>query len=289
MYARSAHNPVSDEVRLPSLHACVSLDDGNAALLALFSQDVVGAAICTVSLLSCFNSVEYSKGMPLPANLAAFAPIAPRSFALLPGSGLLSVLAPATRSGLKGFLYYLSNTAEELSRVVEIAHAQGGIVYRGDLAQARDAANSAACFAKLALKDLVSIHARVRHEFEVAQMNYLAALIDDVLEGKSPLLSGGRISPVRAEFQIRQRRVELNAEALVADPRRFERHVVVTNISAGGLGFKGASEFVTGQAVEIKLVSSPRQFTGKIVWKLGTEAGVEFFKPLPETDELLKA
>ena len=288
MFARSAHisGPL-DATRSSGFQPSVSLNDEEAGLLELFGSDAKAAAVCSVNLLSVYNAVDFSKGMLLPAGLANFSPAYPQSFAVLPGSGLLTLLAPATRSGLKGFSYYLAKSQDELVRTFEIAHRQNGIVYHRDVAQARDATSSAACFAKIALKDLISIQTRVRREFEVAQMSYLASLLDDVLEGKSPLLADGRLVPVRTEFTIRQRRVELNAEALVAEPHRFEQRVLVTNISQGGLGFKGAREFAIGQAIEITLMMSNRRFPGRIVWKLGSQAGVEFFEPLAEADPLL--
>jgi hypothetical protein len=288
MFARSAHVPCpQDAARIHGYQASVSLNDEEAALLELFGSDCKTAAISTVNLLSAYSAVAYSKGLRLPANLIAFAPPKPHSFAVLPGSGLLSLLAPATRSGLKGFAYYLGKTQDELVRILDIAARQQGIVYDGDVVEAREVTSSAACFAKIALKDLVTIQTRIRREYEVAQMNYLASLLDDVLEGRSPLLADGRLVPVRTEFLIRQRRVELNAEALVAEPHRFEQRVLVTNVSQGGLGFKGASEFSNGQTIAITLVHSTRRFVGKIVWKLGSQAGVEFFEPLDMADPLL--
>ena len=91
--------------------------------------------------------------------------------------------------------------------------------------------------------------------------------------------SNGVLEPVRTDFQLRDPRVHLNAEAFLSGSQRGEI-VMVRNISAGGLGFDGAVNVSAGQAIEIRLVLSGRRLTGRVAWKIGEKAGVEFTERL---------
>lgn len=266
-------------------NAALSLTDRDAELLVRFSSDVRAAAISCATLLSCFNAVGFSKALRLPHNIAAFAPMSLPSLPALSNSPLPALFSPATRAGLKGFDMFLTHGREELEKVLALHHSNGA-VRKAEVASASDVMNTAACFAKITLKDLVVIHGRLFHDFDVAQMNYLAGLLDDVLQGKCPLLADGKLSPVRADFFVRERRVELNAEALVVNTHKIVR-VMVCNISLGGLGFEGQGAFEMGQLVEITLLATGRRLDGRLSWRVGQRAGVAFARQLEETDPLL--
>lgn len=263
----------------------ISLSEADAASLDLFAKDVKAAAISCANLLSCFNAVGLTKALRLPVNIAQFAPIALRPVPALASGSLSGLFSPATRAGLKGFGLFLNYGRAELEQVLTL-HQRDGAVRKADVARAGDVLSTAACFAKITLRDLVAIYGRLFRDFDVAEMNYLAGLLDEVLQGKSPLFADGRLTPVRSDFMIRERRVELYAEAMLIRTHEVER-VVVCNISQGGLGFEGPSRFEMGQLVEIKLLASGRSLDGRLAWRIGNRAGVAFARPLHETDPLL--
>ena len=265
--------------------AAINLTDAEAMLLLRFSDEVKRAAISCSILLSCINSVAISKGLRLPSNIGNFSPSQPQSFEAVQQSPLIGLLTPPVRAGLKGFSLFLASTRDEYARLIRMSDARGSIC-KADVETASEIVSSTACFAKVALKDLVAIHHRLFREFDMAELNYHAGLLDDVLEGETPLLADGKLIEVRTDFTIRDVRVLLNAEALVALSERVER-VIVRNISQGGLGFEAAEFIATGQNVEIKLSNSGRRLEGRVVWKVGAKAGVEFFERLTETDPLL--
>lgn len=285
MQAPFEHSVVIDPNAHARRNAPITLSDQDARVLARFSEEVRTAAVSCAALLSCFNAVGFSKALRLPHNIAEFAPHHLQSLPALARSPLSSLLSPATRAGLKGFALFLAHGREELERVLAL-HQRTGAVHKAEVAGASDVMSTAACFAKITLKDLVVIHGRLFHDFDVAQMNYLAGLLDDVLQGKCPLLSDGKLVPVRTDFHIRERRVEFNAEALVVNTHRVER-VMVCNISQGGLGFEGPGHFEMGQLIEIKLLATGRRLDGRLSWRVGSRAGVAFARQLEATDSLL--
>lgn len=264
----------------------IVMSDGDAALLLRFSGEVRAAAISCLNLLSCFNAVGLAQYRPLPQRLGAFKPSQPLSFHELRASALADLFKPATCAGLKGFALFLATSGDELEQVLR-GQLDAGVVSKAMVERASDAAATAACFAKITLKDLVAIHRRLFREFDVAECSYLASLLDDVLQGKSPLLVDGQLVGVKTDFEIRDVRVELNAEAFVAGAAMGDR-VLVRNISQGGLGFDGTARFCPSQLVEIRLTHSGRKLQGRVVWKVGTKAGVEFLTRLDEADALLQ-
>ena len=257
----------------------------DAAQLQFFGHDVKAAAISCAKLLSCYNAVSFARSFHLPARLEAFAPVYPHSFKLLDGTRLMRTLSPATRSGLKGFAYYLGKARDEVLRLME-TFGSGRVLTATDVAPAAEVTNAAACFAKLAVSDVLSIARRNGQENEIAQLSYLVALLDDVIEGRCPLWSNGNIIEVRADFMLRERRIEMTAVALILEQHRQEQ-VIVTNISRGGLGFKSAAAFVMGHNLEIKLLEPERLFKGQVVWRRGLNCGVQFDRLLADDDELL--
>jgi PilZ domain len=264
---------------------CLSQDD--ARLLDLFSQEIKAAAAACATLLSCFNAAEYGANVTLPIGAAHMAPQHPASFADVAQSGLKRLLSPATLSCLKGLAGCLIRSREAFEHILRAQQATGPVRIEA-CAGIADALNTAACFIKLVLQDLISIEARLLRELEVAEMKYLASLLDDVLEGKSPLLANGRLVPLRTDFHVRDMRVELNADAIMLDGDQSVR-VIVCNISPGGLGFKAASQFEIGKAITVRLVQSGREFSGRLVWKIGDAAGISFFERLSDRDPMLVA
>lgn len=267
-------------------HLSLVLDDHDAALLDRFSGEVKSSAISCINIGSCYNAAGFSKNFQLPADIVSFAPSYPHSFAEIKGSALFQELTPPVRSCLTGFRSFLRGMREELTALLEIAAARP--ITRHDVANARDVTNSAACFAKLALKDLASIEARLNSEYEVAHMSYLVALLDDILEGKSPLLVDGRLEKAKTDFLLRERRVEINAEAIVWDPAIQER-VIVSNVSQGGVSFRCDGDYAAGQKIRLRLMTSGRELLGHIVWRKGRKVGVAFYQPLELGDDLLIA
>jgi hypothetical protein len=263
----------------------ISLSEADAAALDAFAADVKAASISCANLLSCFNAASLTKALRLPVGIAKFAPVALRPAPAVASGPLSGLFSPAAKAGLKGFDLFLVHGREELEQILTL-HQRDGAVRKADVAKAGDVLSTAACFAKITLRDLVAIYARLFRDFDVAEMNYLAGLLDEVLQGKSPLLAEGRLTPVRTDFLIRERRVELTAEAMLIRTHEVE-HVVVCNISQGGLGFEGPSRFEMGQMVEIKLLASGRSLEGRLAWRIGNRAGVAFARSLEETDPLL--
>ena len=264
----------------------IVVTDAEAAVLLAFNAQVRAAAISCSNLLSCYSAVDVSTKFRLPATIANFAP-EPTTFEALRGTALQSLFKPATWAGLKGFARFLAQSRAELEAVLEIHH-RVGFVGKNDVEQASEIAIAAACFAKITLKDLIAIHRRLFREFDVAELSYHANMLDDVLQGKSPLLENGKLVPVRTDFELRDVRVRLNAEAWVAGRSQGDR-IMVRNISRGGLGFDGAGRVLTGQAIEVRLLQSGRKLNGRVVWKVGDKAGVEFFDRLEDGDTLFGA
>ncbi|NJM55058.1 MAG: PilZ domain-containing protein [Verrucomicrobiae bacterium] len=265
----------------------LALEEAEMVLLKAFADDVKTAAINCINLSSCLNAVGFSRRFNFPPEITEFAPNFPHSFATVKSSALAGHLTPSVRSGLNGFVYYLRSMREALDALLALETARGGVT-SADIAQARDATYTASCFAKLTLKDLISIEGRLADAYEVAHMSYLTRLLDEVLEGKSPLLANGHLERAKTEFLVRERRVQINAEASVADPARREL-VIVQNISQGGLAFKSSSAYHAGQRIRVRLTTSGRELLGRIVWRMGTRAGVTFFYPLEANDDLLLA
>ena len=261
----------------------VVLDE--AAQLLTFSHDVALATISCVKLLSCYNAVAFAPHFHLPAGIDQFAPSYPHSFKLLEGSELMRGLSPATRSGLKGFAFYLGRAREEVLRLVEKFGARS-ILVPADVAVAAETTNGAACFATLAISDVRAIERRNGREFEVAQLCYFGRLLDEVIGGRSPLWADGRLLEVRDDFRLRERRVKMTAVAMVIGQQRQEQ-VIVTNLSRGGLGFQTAAEFMPGQVVEVDLLEPRRYFKAQVVWRRGLSTGVHFAVPLSDEDPLL--
>jgi len=246
----------------------------------LFSHDVKAAVIACAKLLSCYHGAAHTSRFQLPSNLLEVAPSYPYAFKALEGGSLFRSLSPATRSGLKGFTYYLGRAREEAVLLSGDRSA--------DVAIAIEVTSTAACFAKLAVADILAIERRQGHAFEIAQWSYLVALLDDVIEGRGPLWMDGRILEVRSDFRLRERRLNMTAVALVVSQQR-EEQVVIINLSRGGLGFQSAAPFEAGQCVEIKLLQPARIFAGQIMWRIGSKVGVKFAQPLPDDDPLLHA
>lgn len=263
----------------------LALDEAETILLHKFATDVKAAAISCINASSCLNAVGFSKNFRFPDGIEKFRPAFPSSFTEVKASSLATHLTPPVRSGIGGFVFYLRTVRDELDRLIKTEAEQGGIT-RNDVGSARDAAYTASCFAKLTLKDLVSIEGRLADVYEVAHMSYLTRLLDDVLEGKSPLLVNGQLERPKTDFLVRERRVQINAEATVSDPVRREL-VIVQNISQGGLAFKSPSSYLPGQRIRVRLTTSGRELLGKIVWRLGQRAGIAFFYPLDHNDDLL--
>ncbi|MBX9926302.1 MAG: PilZ domain-containing protein, partial [Hyphomicrobiaceae bacterium] len=184
-------------------------------------------------------------------------------------------------------VYYLRTMRDEVDRLLLLEATNGGIT-RNDINAAREASYTASCFAKLTLKDLISIEGRLADAYEVAHMSYLTRLLDDVLEGKSPLLVNGQLERAKTDFLVREQRVQINAEASVQDPVRQEL-VIVQNISQSGLAFRSSSTYEAGQRIRVRLTTSGRELLGRIVWRIGHRAGVAFFYPLDQDDDLLLA
>lgn len=264
----------------------IVVSDAEAAVLLAFSAQVRSAAISCSNLLSCYNAVDVSTTFRMPTDVAEFAP-QPTTFETLRGTSLQSLFKPATWAGLKGFARFLAQSREELETVLAIQN-RAGFVGKGDIEQASEIVTAAACFAKITAKDLIAIHRRLFREFDVAELSYHANMLDDVLQGKSPLLENGQLIPVRTDFELRDVRVRLNAEAWVVGGLQGDR-IMVRNISRGGLGFDGAGQVFTGQAIEVRLLQSGRKLNGRVVWKVGEKAGVEFLDRLEDADPLFGA
>ena len=265
----------------------LALEEAEMILLKTFSEQVKTSAIACINLSSCLNAVGFSRRFNFPPEITEFTPKFPHSFAAVKSSGLASHLTPSVRSGLDGFVYYLRCMREALDGLLALETERGGIS-SADIALARDATYTASCFAKLILKDLISIEGRLADAYEVAHLSYLTRLLDDVLEGKSPLLANGHLERAKTEFLVRERRVQINAEATISDPVRHEL-VIVQNISQGGLAFKSFSAYTAGQRIRVRLTTSGRELLGRIVWRMGPRAGMTFFYPLETDDELLLA
>ncbi|MEQ1695337.1 MAG: PilZ domain-containing protein [Hyphomicrobiaceae bacterium] len=219
----------------------------------------------------------------MPASITLFAP-QKLQYADLSGTALQSLFTTATWAGLRGFARFIEQSRGELEAVLVIQQ-RVGVITKSDVERASEIVTAAACFAKITLKDLIAIHRRLFREFDVAELSYHANLLDDVLQGKSPLIEGDTLIPVRTDFQLRDVRVRLNAEAWVAGGAQGDR-IMVRNISRGGLGFDGAGSVSAGQAIEVRLLQSGRKLQGRIVWKVGDKAGVEFPERLDDADPL---
>ncbi len=265
----------------------LALDEAEMLLLQSFAGDVKSAAIACINLSSCLNAVGFSRSFRFPDGIDGFKPVFPQSFAPVKASSLAVHLTPPVRSGLGGFVYYLRTMRDEVDRLRVLEATNGGIT-RNDITAAREATYTASCFGKLTLKDLISIEGRLADAYEVAHMSYLTRLLDEVLEGKSPLLVNGQLERAKTDFLVRERRVQINAEASVQDPVRHEL-VIVSNISQGGLAFRSPSPYELGQRIRVRLTTSGRELLGKIVWRMGQRAGMVFFYPLDQDDDLLLA
>ena len=281
MFAPSFASVQSDSV--PASIRPVIIDE--AAQLLAFSHDVAAAAVACAKLLSCYNAVAFAPHFHLPRRLDQFAPVYPHSFKLLEGTELMRALSPATRSGLRGLSFYLGKARDEVLRLVQSFGSQRVLV-PADVAAAIEVTKGAACFATLAISDILAIERRNDRAFEVAQLSYFNRLLDDVIGGRCPLWADGRILEVRADFRLRERRVTMTAVAMVVGEQRQEQ-VIVTNLSRGGLGFQTAADFLPGQLVDIELFEPNRHFKAQVVWRRGLNTGVQFAVPLLDDDGLL--
>ena len=164
----------------------IVVSDQDAGVLLAFTAQVRDVSTCLANLLSCYNTVDGSALHRLPANIANFAPIeAP--FVLEQALDLRGLFKPATWVGLKGFARFIGQSRSELELLLGLQHRSGG-VGMAEVSRALEIATGAACFAKITLKDLIAIHRRLFREYDVAELSYHANLLDDVLQGKSPLL-----------------------------------------------------------------------------------------------------
>lgn len=261
----------------------IVVSDDDAATFLAFSEQVKIAAISCSNLLSCYNNAGLFP-VRFPASISDFAPSG-QPFDVVTAPALRSLFKPATWVGLKGFARFLAQSRNELENVLTVQQHAGGVT-NADIDRAHEIVTAAACFAKITLKDLIAIHRRLFRELDVAELSYHANMLDEVLQGKSPLLVDGVLVPVKTDFELRDPRVSLDAEAWVAGSARGEI-IMVRNISAGGLGFEGAARLQAGQAVEIRLVVSGRKLRGRVAWKVGAKAGVEFADRLESSDPLL--
>lgn len=253
----------------------------------LFIYDVKATAIGIVKLLSCFNGASMTSSFRLPLGLDLAIPEYPYSFVLLDGSEFMRQLSNATRVGLKGYRHYLLQLSDEAKELMRVPGA-GSAVSPDMVAGAVEVASTAACFAKLAVNDCLSVARKGGLHDEIPQLAYLVSLLDDVIGGKAPLWSDDGFVEPRSDFTLRQRRVHLNAMAVIVREHR-EEPVMVTNISLGGLGFEGAQSFGIGQAVVISLADQERSFAGIIAWRQAAHAGVRFDEALAADDPLLVA
>ncbi len=266
--------------------AAIDLSDADAVLLLLFSDEVKQAGISCVMLLSCLNAADFSHHLVLPSGIEAFTPQRSQpSFEAVNVSPLTLLLTPPVRAGFRGFSHFLAVSSDGFSQLLQ-DYADGSGDALAHAAIVQDALMSAACFATMVLRDLTAIHQRLFRDFDVAELSYLASLLDDVLQGQSPLFAGGELIKVKTDFTIRDVRVVLHADAIIADSDVVTR-VVVRNISQGGLGIVGAGPLVVGRTVVIRLATTGRQLKGRIVWKVGEKAGVEFTERLSDQDRLL--
>lgn len=263
----------------------VVLSDSEASVLLLFTAEAKAAAISCINLLCCYNVVANAATGRLPWIITQFVPNEPSSTDDLFTGRLAVLFKPATRSGQRGFGRFLAHSRDEIERLIELQESAGHLT-KADIARGSDVASTAACFAKITVKDLVAIHRRLFREFDVAELSYLSSLLDDVLQGHSPLIVDGRLMPVKTDFEIRDIRVDLVAEAIIANTRSVER-VLVRNISQSGLGLDGAQQLKPSELVEIRLSHSSRRLAGRVVWKVGNKAGVEFIERLDDKDTLL--
>ena len=265
--------------------SAINLSDADAVILLQFTAEVKRAAISCATLMSWLNAVGLSKTLRLPKGVAAVVPTSAQpSFVAVRQSALVALLTPAVVVGLRGFSHFLNVSADAVAVLMSApdVHPHGKFP---DTASASDSLSSAACFAKVTLKDLIAIHERLFREFDVAELSYLSALLDDVLQGHSPLFADGELVAVRTNFTIRDIRVAMTAEAIVAQSGAVTR-VVVRNLSRSGLGFEAAGAIETGEMVVVRLSTSGRQLKGRVVWKVGQKAGVEFSERLDDSDSL---
>lgn len=261
----------------------IELSDAEAGVLLAFTRQVKTASISCSNLMCCYNVAAASSRFRLPVSIAHFAHEYP-PFATLTGPALQGLFKPATLAGLRGFARFLDQSRADLEALLDHQH-RVGFAGSDAVAPAREIVMAAACFAKITLKDLIAIHRRLFREFDVAELSYHANLLDDVLQGKSPLLEDDQLIPVRTDFELREARVMLNAEAWVAGGAQGDR-IMVRNISLGGLGFDGAARVMAGQMIEVRLLQSSRKLRGRVAWKVGDKAGVEFAERLDDADPL---
>jgi hypothetical protein len=286
MSAIDVLDPTSSARRAAFQTSAICLDAHEAALLGAFSAEVIQAAASCINMLSCFNAFSTSQNLRLPVSIATFAPVVPRSFLMVQLSGLARLLSPPTLASLKGFTDCLDQGRSEFDDLLQLTQTQTR-VEKSDADRAIDLLNTASCFAKLALIDLASIHNRLQSPSDVAQMQYLAARLDEVMAGQCPLFVDGRFLPIRTKFNIREHRVALNAVASVIDPPGVD-HVLVDNISQGGLGFKANVCFEPGWHMTVELIDAARVVSGRVAWIAGRRVGLAFFHRLVAGDPLLK-
>lgn len=262
----------------------IELTDEQAADLLLFSKQARDASRYCAYLMSAYNVMTVARH-PLPQGLEQYADV-PRSFAI-PLESLRPLFKPATWVGLRGFRQLLTQSMEEFAEIRAADQERGGTLSR-DVASARETTLAASCFAKITVKDLAAIHRRFFRDIDVAEFNYYANLLDDAIDGKAPLVEGDRLLPVKTDFQIRDPRVRINAQARIQGTSKAYL-VCIRNVSPGGLGFDGGEDLLPGQQVELLLVQSGRRLLGRIAWKVGAKAGIEFAQRLEPNDPLMIA
>jgi hypothetical protein len=83
------------------------------------------------------------------------------------------------------------------------------------------------------------------------------------------------------QFKVRKAdRVRVDFEAFLTFENKLERPVVITDFSTSGFSCRSTEPLAIGSHVMLQ-IPTMGQFTAKIVWQLGDNAGAHFDPPLP--------
>lgn len=136
-----------------------------------------------------------------------------------------------------------------------------------------------------ALNAMEKITAAALTSYFMRNMVLLRGLLRDVSSGATPLVDrDGKIFLPELPQRRPPIRKQVNLPCIL-ECKGKEHRVVVTNISAGGVGVEKVPNLSPRSIVVVEI--NERCFTGCVVWISGSNAGVKFDQVLKEEDPLL--
>lgn len=244
------------------------------------------AVLNTAIVGSCFNALRHKRKFLRPTSMRNHIPHPP-SARMAWGRLMQEMQQPDLVSvPVATFFTHLSaleTQVEFLCSEID-AHGQSAVIlaHSGRLGQS---AKQMADLGVAALNALERIASSALSSYFMRNMVLLRGLLTEVASGGSPLVDrDGRI----VVPDLPQRRPPLRKHVqmpCIVECKGREHRVIVTNLSAGGIGITRAPELSARSVVVVEIME--RCFTGRVVWISGANAGIKFDALLKDDDPLL--